>query len=107
MSEPLTWDKITGPSKLMLPAYIGLFSVLGVVLAFVPYEDLQAGPILIYANSLPVNLVGWGWMFMVTAAFMIFAILTRRRVIFRYALWIGAITLLIWTGVALAAAIWG
>lgn len=107
LSKPLTWDSITLPSKLMLPTYLGLFSVMGYNYTFGEIEGLIAGPGLRYANSLPLDLRQWGVMFFTAASLMVVAICKKRRSIFRYALWWGAICLFIWAGVFASAAVWG
>lgn len=103
----LTWDTISTPSKIMLPAYVGLFAIVGLTFLFQEKSELLATPSLAFTEQYIGGIRFWGVLFFATAVMMIAAILMRWRSFFRFALLWGIILMIIWAFVLAAAALAG
>lgn len=105
---PLTPDNVTAASRIMLPTYVGLFSVLGVNYLTISPDRLAASASLDYADNLfYIPLWGWGWVFIACALILLSALLSHRRDMYRLALTVGMICMIIWAGVFLGASLFG
>lgn len=103
---PLTRETVTAASRVMLPTYVVLFIVIGANYLTTPEPRLLASPALAYASAwMPLN--AWGWTFLTVAALMLIALLSGRRGLFRYALLVAMIAMIVWAGVFILAAFRG
>ena len=103
---PLTRDRVTAASRVMLPAYAVFFAVIGSSLLFTPEPRLLATPAFHYADEL-ADLSLWGLGFLAVAAGMTVAMVVGSRALFQYLLaamivWMGGFALM-----TLAAAFYG
>lgn len=92
---PLTWGNITAASRIMLPAYIGLTLVIGIVYLTNPLGRLGS----VHALAAPRLLMPmplWGVGFLAIAAIMVAAIAKHERVRFVFALYLCAATFFLW-----------
>lgn len=99
---PLTRANVTRASRVMLPTYVGFFTIVGLNYAFAPTSRLLPSPVLRYANSV-MNIRGWGLVFLLAAALMALALATGRRDMYRYALLLCSLSLAVWTVVGILA----
>jgi hypothetical protein len=102
----LTWDGITTADKIMLPLYMGFFTVISLNFMFSNLDVLVKSPGLNYANNL-MGLRAWGLIFCAVVVCMAVAVWLRHRSLFRYALILGAITMMLWMLTMLAAILTG
>ncbi len=105
LAVPLTRATVTAASRVMLPAYVALFAIIGVSYMTTPGQRLLESPALEYASrvlSMPV----WGAMFLAASAVMVAALLRQERFWFRFALWLGIVCLAVWSALFILAAIW-
>lgn len=100
---PLTRATVTSSSRLMLPAYVAFFAVVGGNWLATPRERLLASPGLAYADAL-LTIRAWGALFLGAAVVMAAALATRHRDAFRGALLFCFLTLLCWAAVMVFAA---
>jgi hypothetical protein len=96
--EHLTWNSLTAPSRIMLPWYLAHFLIIALNFLLAPISRLVAHPTLEQAHAL-VNLRVWGVLFALAFVLMVLAFATKSRMMFRYALYLGATVLLIWAAV--------
>lgn len=95
---PLTRETVTAASRIMLPTYVILFIVIGANYLTTPEPRLLASPALAYASAwMPLD--AWGWTFLTVAALMLIALVSGKRGLFRYALLVAMIAMLVWAGV--------
>lgn len=102
----LTWDAITVASKIMLPTYVGMFTVVAMNFLFINSDTLAKSPGLNYADSV-LSIRGWGLLFCAVAVMMVVSLVRKNRDMFRYALLMAAICMALWSAVMFGAAIWG
>jgi hypothetical protein len=100
---PLTRDTVTAASRVMLPTYVAFFTVLGVNY-IAARGTADASPPLAFANDV-MPLPAWGGMFLGCALLMASALLLRRRLLYRFALRMCALSMLFWAAI-IAAASW-
>lgn len=103
---PLTWGTITVASRIMLPTYILMFTIVGLNFLLTNESRLLQSPGLSYANSI-MNIKAWGLMFLFTVVLMVVSFFSKSRTLFQYALNISALCMFIWTIVLAASAIEG
>lgn len=101
---PLTRASITVASRIMLPAYVILFTVAGFNYAVTPISRLGQSPALAYADTL-MPLRVWGCLFLAVAALMLVALASGQRLLFCYGLLVCVICMGIWAAVFLLGAI--
>jgi hypothetical protein len=83
---PLTRHTVTAASRIMLPTYPFLFAGLGI--NYVTDADrLDQSPGLRWIDGHLMPLPGWGLVFLGAAALMVVALVARRRLLYRFALW--------------------
>lgn len=97
---PLDRQHVTVASRIMLPAYLVFFAVLGVASITTPLGRLTRSPMLDYANQI-MSLRAWGSLFVACALLMAFALLTHNRDRYRYALLLCGFSMTLWTIVAI------
>ena len=100
---PLTRTTVTAASRTMLPAYVVLSALVGVVYIVDPGNRLGRAPSITFQRDV-MPLEVWGAVMVGLAALMVAAMLSQRRLLFAYALSCCALTWLIW-GAAIARAI--
>ena len=106
---PLHRRTVTVASRIMLPTYVGLFTLIGLAYLFQPAARVQASPALAFADRL-IPMPVWGGIFLTTAGLLSAAMLVahRRRwtrVLAGYALWVGVVVLTTWAGIFTGAVI--
>jgi hypothetical protein len=100
---PLTRESVTAASRVMLPAYVLFFAALGGNYILTPTSRLLDSPGLRYANGvMPLRV--WGALFLISAALMLIALGTHKRILYRYALLLCGLTMLLLTIVYILAA---
>lgn len=98
---PLDPAHVTGPSKIMVPTYLIFFAVNGLNYMTASANWLLPSPMLRYANELmPIRV--WGALFVTCAALMAWAMVRANRTEYRFALLVCALSMVIWTGIAVA-----
>lgn len=102
----LSWDNVTVASKIMLPAYVGMFTVIAMNFLFINPVTLKKSPGLSYADGV-LNIQGWGILFAGVVIMMVISLVRRHRDLFRYALIVAGICMTLWAGVMLGAAVFG
>jgi hypothetical protein len=101
----LTRHNVTAASRIMLPTYIVFFAALGV--NYIGANGTaDASPALAFANAL-MPLPVWGATFLVCSALMAAALVSHRRLLYRFALRFCAVSMLFWAVVIAAASIAG
>lgn len=83
---PLTRDNVTAASRIMLPTYPILFGTVGVNY-LVDADRLHGSPALSFVDGL-MPLPGWGLAFLGAAVLMVYALIRRERIVYRFALWV-------------------
>lgn len=106
MNRDLTWDNVTVASRIMLPIYVGFFTVISMNFAFANLNVLIKSPGLSYANDV-MGLRAWALIFAAVVVFMVIALVGRNRDLFRYALILGALCMGLWAATMIAAILFG
>ena len=107
-NTPLTRDQVTSASRIMLPTYVGLFLGLGLNYITIPHNRRADSPAVAFADGfLWVALWGWGLMFFCCGMFLLIALLTHLRDLYRLALTTGMICMGIWAIVFLGSSLYG
>jgi hypothetical protein len=99
-------DSVTSATRIMLPAYVLLFLWIGTAYIATPQEQLKATPALNYADGL-ADLRVWGALFMVCAGLIVWAIVLEVRGVSRYALLLGVLSMAVFAGTFVWAAVRG
>lgn len=92
---PLDRDHVTSASLIMLPAYVILAVVFGLVYVFDPGGRVD-GVHALAAQREVMPLAVWGVMFLCLAGLMCLALATRSRTLFSYALAVAAVSWFTW-----------
>lgn len=92
---PLTRDTITIASRLMLPTYCAFFALLGINYVTTPRSIVDASPALAFADAI-MPLPAWGGLFLTCSVVMLGALIAHRRILFRLALRICALSMMLW-----------
>lgn len=106
MNSPLARDNVTAAARVMLPAYVVTFAWLGAGWLFSEPATIVKTPALAYADS-ALDIRWWGVLLLFVAAIILAALLSCRRLPCRIALWIGAVSMLVFVGVFLLASLRG
>jgi len=102
---PLDRAHVTSASRIMLPSYAIFFAVIGLGYIFGQAGRVIAAPMLRYADTImPIQV--WGGVFLACGLLMALALRLHHRLLYRWALTICGFSMVIWTGVAIAGAIW-
>lgn len=101
-SRDLTSANVTAASRIMLPTYVVLATYLGLLYIVDPQGRVQRAPGLSLAREM-MPMPAWGACFLTIAALMTFALLSRRRRFFMYALYLYAVAAVLWAGIYLGA----
>lgn len=88
-------DTITVASRLMIPAYAVFFAVVGSNFLLAPEHRLAATPGLQYA-AVTGGIRLYGCLFLLVAAIITGALVSRRREPCLYALYVAAISMFLW-----------
>ena len=91
----LTRDNVTAASRVMLPTYVLTFAALGANYVLTPAHTLTQSTALAFADGL-MPLPVWGAVFLAASATMLTAIVVHRRLLFRFALRVCAMSMFIW-----------
>lgn len=103
---PLTRSTVTVASRVMLPTYVVLATLIGGYYVVDPGHRLGAVHALTFARWLTGgNMAIWGWIFLGLAALMCAAFATRNRLAFAFGLCCCAVTMLLWSAMYAASAI--
>lgn len=97
---PLDRDHITAASRVMLPAYVALFSVIGAASLFTPLHRLLETPWFRYANHL-MSVRAWGLLFLACSVLMVVAMVRADRWLYRFSLVVCGLSMLVWALMAL------
>ena len=100
---PLTRATMTRASRVMLPTYVFFFAGLGANYTATPAVRLTASPALAYVDGL-MPLRAWGGLFLAAAALMVAALVSQKRIVFRFALLLCAWSMVVWAAANLLAA---
>ncbi len=92
---------VTVASRVMLPANVLFFAVLGANYLLTPNSLLIETPTLRYADGV-MQIHAWGVMFVGIAVLMAVALLVHRRVVYQFALWMAMVSMFIWMVVTVA-----
>lgn len=103
---PLTRANVTVASRIMLPTYVAFFAALGLSYLFGPHAPLAASPALAFADDV-MPLAAWGGVFLGCSVLMVFALVVHRRLLFRFALRMCALSMLVWAAILLLATLAG
>lgn len=102
---PLDREHVTAASRIMLPSYAVFFAVVGLGYMFGQAGRVFASPMLRYADHiLPIPV--WGGLFVTCSLIMVVALRSHDRLLYRWALTLCGISMVVWMGVAIAGAIW-
>lgn len=99
----MTRSNVTAASRIMLPAYVAMFTVLGLNYTLTPRSRLTESPALHYAAHI-LPLPAWGCMFLAVAMIQATALLIHERTAYRFALWVAALAMGVWAVVFVLAA---
>lgn len=102
---PLTRDNVTAASRIMLPAYVVLFALLGINYLFADHTA-AASPALAYVDNL-MALTTWGGVFLGCSVLMLVALIRHGRTLYRFALRFCAVSMAVWAGMIAAASLSG
>lgn len=102
---PLTRATVTAASRVMLPTYVVFFAVLGLNY-MTAHQIALDNPALAFANDV-MPLKAWGGLFLACAAIMAIALFTRRRLLYRFALRVCGLSMVLWAGIIAAASLAG
>lgn len=94
---PLDRDHITSASRVMLPSYVVFFGGLGA--GYIAGFRIGQNPMLRFANEI-MPLQVWGGVFVCCSLLMVAAMVRGSRMLYRYALNVCAISMFVWTTVA-------
>ena len=101
----LTRDNVTAASRVMLPTYVIFFAAVGV--NYIGANGTaDATPALAFVGNV-MPLPAWGVMFLGCAALMAAALLRGRRLLYRFALRMCALSMALWAVAVIAASISG
>ena len=100
---PLDRAHVTRASRIMLPTYVVFFGMVGLNYLTTSRDTLLATPALAYVDRV-MSLRAWGLLFLAAALLMVAALATRRRLLYRFALRLCALSMLLFTGATVAAA---
>lgn len=89
---PLTRGTVTAASRIMLPTYVIFFAWVGGNWALTDSHRLGESPALRYAATL-LPMPMWGCLLVAVSILIAVALLSHRRDLCRFALWIAAIAL--------------
>lgn len=95
---PLTREQVTSASRIMLPTYVAHSAFFGVLYLLDPQGRLQRAPGLTLARQL-LPMEAWGAIFLAISVLMCAGLLLQGRRRFTFALYLYAVTLLIWAGI--------
>lgn len=98
---PLDRQHVTAASRIMLPTYVAFFAVLGINY-LIADGTASASPALAFADRL-MPLHAWGGMFLVCSALMGAALLSKKRLLYRFALRMCALSMLFWAAIIASA----
>jgi hypothetical protein len=90
----LTRDTVTAASRIMLPTYVVFFAVLGANY-LIADGTADASPALAFADAL-MPLPVWGCMFLACSTLMAAALVSKKRLLYRWALRMCAISMVFW-----------
>ena len=93
---PLTRANVTKASRTMLPTYVFFFAGLGANYTATPARRLKASPALEYVSRF-MPLPAWGALFLAAAALMVGALISQKRIVYRFALLLCAWSMAVWT----------
>lgn len=94
---PLTRKTVTAASRIMLPAYVILSAVFGLVYVFDPFGRLDGVHALAFQRRLTGgSMVVWGLIFLGLAVLMLVAFTRHSRLLFAFALCCCAFTWFLW-----------
>lgn len=99
----LTRATVTRASRIMLPAYVVLFTLLGLNYTLTNKDRLLYSPGLAYAEQV-ISLRAWGLLFLTVAVLMAAALLSHRRTLYRFGLWLCIVSMTTWASILAAAA---
>lgn len=94
---PLTRETVTVASRVMLPAYVVFFVVVGANY-LIADGTATSNPALRFVDSV-MPLHAWGWLFIGCSLIMAGALATHRRILYRWALRMCALSILFWATV--------
>lgn len=97
---PLDREHITVASRIMLPTYVVLFLGLGLGSTVTPMHRLLATPFFRYADHL-MSMRAWGALFIACGLLMLTALIKGNRTLYRWALLVCGLSMLVWAVVAL------
>lgn len=92
---PLTRDTVTAASRIMLPTYVAMFAAIGLSYVLGPHKIAAASPALAFADRM-MPLPAWGALFLGCSTVMAGALLTHRRMLYRWALRMCGVSMCIW-----------
>lgn len=91
----MTRNTVTAASRIMLPTYVAMFGAIGLSYVFGPHKIAAASPALAFADRM-MPLPAWGALFLGCSAMMAAALLTHRRMLYRWALRMCGVSMTIW-----------
>ena len=92
---PLTRTTVTAASRIMLPTYVIAFAWFGLSYLFGPKALLTSSPALAFADDV-MPLRAWGGVFLFCALLMCAALLLGRRTLYRFALRMCGLSMIVW-----------
>lgn len=101
---PLDREHVTVASRLMIPAYAVFFACIGINFVATPLSRLAATPGLQFAQQSGGGIRLYGVLFLAVGAMIAGALMSRRRALCLYALYVGALAMALWAVVQLAGA---
>lgn len=102
----LTRETVTAASRVMLPTYVIFFGWVGAAYVFTDHTALLVTPALRYADAV-LDLRVWGVLALLIAALTLAGIIAEDRHVTAYALLLGLVCCLVWTGLFICAAVFG
>lgn len=98
---------ITAASRIMLPTYVAMFAALGLNYLFTPAQRLSASSTALDFADRVMPIQAWGLMFLAAAVIMAGSLMLGRRVLFRFSLWVCAVSMTIWAVILFTASLTG
>lgn len=92
---PLTRANVTVASRIMLPTYVITFAWFGITYLFGPKSVLVSSPALAFADDV-MPLRAWGAVFLACSLLMLTAMLAGTRLLFRFALRMCGLSMIVW-----------